>query len=85
MKNQKSKYETVDYIFWILFILFTNPGGIFEAFGEDTSKAGSIDMRDFIFALLFGCFVMISIKNNIKNVLYNKVIKYLIIFVSFFF
>ncbi len=46
---KKTKYEVVDYIFWFLFILFTNPGGIFKALGEDTSLAGTIDSFDYIF------------------------------------
>lgn len=80
MKVKKPKYELIDYFFWFLFILFTNPGGIFQAFGEDTSSTGSIDSFDYLFSLLLGCFIVISHKSRIGGEKYKKIIKYLIIF-----
>jgi len=83
--SKQSKYELVDYAFWFLLILFSNPGGIFQAFGEDTSKSGSIDMRDFILALLFGCFMLISYKSKVQSKTYKKIVKHLIIFLLYYF
>jgi len=80
MQTKKSKYEFIDYVFWILLILFSNPGGIFTALGEDTSQKGNIDIRDFLFVLMFGCFLLILHKDKIKHKTYKKIIKYLIIF-----
>ena len=80
MKVKKPKYEFIDYLFWFLFILFTNPGGIFKAFGEDTSSKGTIDSFDFIFVLLLGCFLIASQRGKINNTNYKKIVKYLIIF-----
>lgn len=80
MKPGKSKYEFIDYLFWFFFILFTNPGGIFAALGEDTSSTGTVDSFDFIFFLLLGCYISISYKSRIKTRTYKKLTFYLIIF-----
>ena len=83
--SKQSKNELIDYAFWFLLILFSNPGGIFKAFGEDTTKTGSIDMLDFIIALLFGCFMLVSYKSKVKSKTYKKLIKYLIFFALYYF
>jgi hypothetical protein len=80
MKTKNRKYDVIDYIFWFLLVILANPGGIFQAFGEDTSKVGNIDMLDYITALLFGCFLFVFYKNKIKNATYRKIVKYLIFF-----
>ena len=51
MKLEGIHRKLVDYIFWIAFILFTNPGGILEALGEDSGDGG-INAKDFIFVIL---------------------------------
>ncbi|MDJ0645026.1 MAG: hypothetical protein QNJ57_03495 [Flavobacteriaceae bacterium] len=81
MQRIKEKsYQAVDYLFWIFLILFTNPGGIFQALGEDTSRSGTIDSFDFLFLLMFLCFVFIFKKAKIYSTTYNSILKIIIIF-----
>ena len=47
--------KLVDYVFWITFIVFTNPGGILEALGED-SGSGGVNVTDFLFVILVACY-----------------------------
>lgn len=82
--SKHSKNELVDYAFWFLLILFSNPGGIFQAFGEDRGKSGTIDSFDFIIALLFGCFLLVSYKSKINSKTYKKVVRHLIIFLLYY-
>ena len=45
----KSNYtKVVDYLFWIVLIIFTNPGSILKALGEDRGDGG-INVVDFLF------------------------------------
>ena len=82
----KSNYrELTDYLFWTVFIIFTNPGGMLEAFGEDRGDGG-INVTDFLFVILFGLYVTVFYKKDIGfNVDYNNVVKYLIIFLIYYF
>lgn len=81
----KSKYSVlVDYIFWISFIVFTNPAGILKALGENSGDGG-IDITDLLFVILFGCFIIVFNKNNfIQDKYYNKIVKYLFIFLLYY-
>ena len=85
MDNLKNKYPVIDYLFWITFFLFTNPGGILEALGEDTSKAGTIDARDFLFLVIFGLFFIITYVTTIRDINYNKATGYLAVFGIYYF
>ena len=81
----KGKYrKTVDYVFWITFIIFTNPGGILEALGED-SGSGGVNATDFLFVILVGCFLVTFKKTDKENdKTYIKLKKYLFIFIAYF-
>lgn len=78
------KYKIVDHIFWIVLLVFTNPGGILEALGEDSSDGG-INMTDLLFVVLFLCFLKVFKKQAFFN---NKplirIMKYLIIFLFYY-
>ncbi len=72
--------KLVDYIFWILFIFFTNPGGIIMAMGEDRGDGG-VNVVDFIYVGLVACYVLVSVKPTFKyDPVFKKAIKYLILF-----
>jgi len=76
----KTKPKLIDYFFWIIFIIYTNPGGILEYFGENGKESG-IDISDFLFFMLFGCYLVVFKKGRfVKDKMYGKVIKSLIIF-----
>lgn len=83
--NKKKKYEFIDYIFWILFILYSNPGGILQALGLMSGEGGSVSIRDFLFFLLLGCFMLVQHNRIIKSNDYHKVIKYFFIFGLYYF
>lgn len=78
MRIKGDKTKLIDYVFWIAFILFTNPGGIMLALGEDSGDGG-INIKDFIFAFLSFCYLFIVYKKDKGyDVKYNKVIKYIV-------
>lgn len=84
MKLEGKYRKLVDYVFWITFIVFTNPGGILEAFGED-SGSGGVNATDFLFVILIGCFLVTFKKTDReKDVTFNKTKKYLFIFLAYF-
>lgn len=84
MKLEGIHKKLVDYVFWIAFILFTNPGGILEALGEDSGDGG-INAKDFIFVILLVCFlVTFKRTDREKDVTFNKTKKYLFIFLAYF-
>ena len=84
MIKKIEKYSIIDYIFWFIFILRTNPGGILAALGEDKSKSG-IDITDFLFVILFGCFLIIFHTIKINDHAFKKIVKYLIFFGLYYF
>ena len=81
----KKKYKNIDYIFWILFTIYANPGGILQALGLMSGEGGSIGIKDFIFFLMLSCFLIVNLNQKINNVEYNKIIKYFIIFGLYYF
>lgn len=84
MKLEGKYRETVDYVFWITFIIFTNPGGILEALGEDSGDGG-VNMRDFLFVILLGCYVLTFKKTDrVNDITFNKIKNYLYIFLLYF-
>lgn len=83
IENLKS-IKAIDYIFWITFIIFTNPGSILSALGEDSSDGG-INITDLLMVILLGCYVLVQKKNIFLNdISYNKVVKYLLIFLLYY-
>ena len=77
------KKKIVDYVFWIVFIAFTNPGGILEAIGENSADGG-INVTDILFVILFSSFIIIFKKKSIDNIFYKKIVKYLFIFLLYY-
>ncbi len=83
MKGNKRTF--FDYVFWITFIVFTNPGGILNALGEDLEGGGTIKYTDFLFVILVGCFIMkFKIVGKESDMTFNKIKKYILIFFAFF-
>ena len=79
MTIKRDYKKTVDFVFWIVFILFTNPGGVLEALGED-SGSGGINITDLLFVVLFICYVFIFQKKDLKkNKTYNIILKLIIV------
>ena len=82
----KKKFKYIDYIFWILFILYSNPGGILQALGLMGSEGGSVSIRDLLFFSLLGCYIFVRQGKPIdKSDLYHKAVKYFIIYFIYYF
>ena len=74
----------IDYLFWILFIiLYTDPGGIIEAFNL-YYIIGKINYRDVLIVLLAICYVLVPKESNIFDLDYLKIKKYLLIFLFYY-
>lgn len=85
MKLKSNYNKLVDYIFWIVFIVFTNPGDLLLAFGEDRGDGG-INVADFLFVVLFGCYIFIFYKKDIGyDRTYIKVVQYFFIILLYYF
>ena len=84
--NLKNRYtDVVDYIFWIAFILFTNPGGVLEALGEDSADGG-IDVTDLLYGLMLICFFFVYKKKKSNyDISFTKIGNYLVIFLIYYF
>lgn len=83
-KSSGDKNNFIDYLFWVLFILFTNPGGIQQALGL-YDFVGRINLNDFIFVILAGCYLLVPKRNRYKDPLTKKIKRYMIIFFVYFF
>lgn len=84
MQANGTSSKVVDYIFWIVFIIFTNPGGILGALGE-TRGGGGMRVTDILFAVLFACFIIVHRKRNFQNdVNFTRIIKYLLLFLCYY-
>jgi len=83
LENYK-RNELVDHIFWFVLILFTNPGGILEAVGIG-ERSGGIHFSDFLFFILFGCFLLVH-KNSIiyDDKLFRTFVKFLLLFLLYY-
>ncbi|MEL4455487.1 hypothetical protein [Lutimonas vermicola] len=88
MKKLGNYSKIVDHLFWISFLVFTNPGGILFALGEDSGDGG-INVTDLIMIVLMACYVAIkknSEENNdqsfigLRNALIIFCIYYLVVF-----
>ncbi len=84
LKSFGKFHSTVDYIFWIALILFTNPGGVFKALGEN-SGSGGVNIADFLFIVLCVCFLVIHKKNDsIVDQPFNSILKYFSIYLIYY-
>ena len=73
--NGNSK-KLIDYFFWIVLILFTNPGGILQILGENEAEKG-INIQDFIFIALMISFVLVFNSDYYKlDKTFIKVLKF---------
>lgn len=76
--------KMVDYVFWIVLIFFTDPGGILQAFGEDSGDGG-INVTDILFAVLGICFVSVFKINYYKgDKTFIELSKFLFIFLIYY-
>lgn len=79
------KYNIVDYIFWLLLIIFTDPGGILEALGEDSGDGG-INVTDLLFVSMIICYAFTLVKRDIKiDLSENRIFKYFFLFLVYYF
>lgn len=89
MKIKSNYTDLTDYIFWTLFIIYTNPGAILEAIFNEDRGDGGINLVDFVFVLMFICYMFVFHKKDgtyfKKDRIYSKVLMYLIIFVLYLF
>ena len=85
MKVKTDYTELVDFLFWITFIFFTNPGGILEAFGEDRGDGG-INVTDFLFVGMCFLYATIYFKDDRgRNEDFYKTVKYFVFFLLYYF
>lgn len=83
--NRKSKHKFIDYLFWIIFILFTNPGGIQQALGIYEFGIGGTNLNDYLFVLLLFLYIILPHRQIRKTKDYRLVKKYLFIFSTYYF
>lgn len=84
VKTGNIQIKVVDYVFWFTLIIFTNPGAILSALGEDSSDGG-INITDLLIVVLFACYVVVQKKNIIPDDRsFSKIIKYLLIFLLYY-
>jgi len=51
------KFDFLDYFFWIMFVLYSNPGGMLNAVGLISSESGG-GVKDLVIFSLFGCYIL---------------------------
>lgn len=79
----KSK-NLVDYLFWIVLLVFSNPGNILGALGEDTSDGG-VNITDLLFVVLLLCSLAVFKKQVLlEDKPFKKMLKYLLIFFVYY-
>src|ERR1035438_1737749 len=83
-RSNKLLISFIDYLFWVLFILYTNPGGIFEAF-HIWYVFGRFNVNDLLFVLLTICYVVIPKSHDSFDVDFKKVRNYLFVFLIYYF
>ena len=72
-----------NYLFWVLFILFTNPGGVVNALNIYYITA-KINISDLIFILLSICYYIIPKAHTVYDTEFFKIKKYLLIFLIYY-
>ena len=87
MIESKLKYNFIDYCFWGLLIVYTNPGGILQALGLISKEGGSVSIRDIFFFMLLGLYILITILDNrkIKDNAYFMTLNFLVLFFLYYF
>lgn len=82
--NYKPLTQLIDYLFWCLLILFTNPGGIVEAFNGHYI-VDKVQINDLIFILLSICYIVIPKSFNNSNTDFKKIGSFLFIYLIYYF
>src|ERR1035438_5738264 len=83
-RSNKLLISFIDYLFWVLLILYTNPGGIFEAF-HIWHVFGRFNVNDLLFVLLTICYVIIPKSHDSFDVDFKIVRNYLFVFLIYYF
>src|ERR1035437_10791662 len=83
-QSNKLLYTILDYLFWVLLILFTNPGGILQAMNI-WDVAGGVTINDILFILLSICYVIIPKSHNNFDLDFINVKRFLIFFLAYYF
>jgi len=73
----------INYTFWCLLILYTNPGGVIQAL-DIYYISGKINFGDLLFVLITACYFFIPKNYSVFDNDFIKVRKYLIIFLFYY-
>ena len=82
-KSEKLLDTIISYFFWILLILYTNPGGVIEAL-KIYYIVGKVNLGDLLFILLSACYFIIPKEHTVYDIEYLRVRKYLSIFLIYY-
>ncbi len=80
------KFDFLDYFFWIMFVLYSNPGGMLNAIGLISSDSGG-GVKDLVIFSLFGCYLLSIIldKNIHIDPDYKTIVAWFAIFGIYYF
>lgn len=73
----------INYLFWILLILFTNPGGVINALNI-FYISGKVNFGDLLFVALTVCYFVIPKVHTIFDIEFIRIRKYLLIFLIYY-
>ena len=79
-----NKIKIVDYFFWILFILFSNPGGIQQALNIYEFGIGGINLNDYLFVIMLALNLAIPISRKRLNKNYLRLGRLLLLFLAYY-
>ena len=74
----------IDYIFWVLLILFTNPGGMVEALNI-YYIIGKVNINDLVFVFLTICYLIIPRTNDILDRDFKLITLCIVLFLIYYF
>lgn len=80
----RTRSNNTHYLFWIILILFSNPGGIQQALGIFDISMG-FKLNDFLILSLIGLSISLSYDNRNNSKDYMKIKTYLILFLLYYF
>jgi hypothetical protein len=83
-QSNKLLHTIIDYLFWSFLILFTNPGGIVNAFNAFYIY-GKVNINDLLFVLLSICYAIIPKGCNIFDTDFKTIRNFLFIFLIYYF
>ena len=83
-QSNKLIYTILDYLFWILIILYTDPGGLLYNYNTNNMQ-GEIKIYDLIFIVLSICFIAIPKNKIVLDKDFIRLRKYLFIFLFYYF